>query len=78
MVSDYNDSLKVAFNSPVESMGFSQIVNVLTHRFYDTLNLHIEPDYLLLSPINPFFFNHYFITFEINIVSVIRHNKRHY
>ena len=60
-VGDFNihmdvNSLKSAFISLLESMSISQKVNEL-HRFNHTLDLiltnSVEPDHLLVTPLNP-------------------------
>ena len=65
------NSLSRAFNSLIESIGFSQCVNKPTHIFNHTLDLvlvyGIEIERLIVHPHNKLLSDHYLITFELTL-----------
>ena len=86
IVGDFNiymdvdsDSLKLAFNSLLELMGVSQKVKEPTYCFNLILDLvltyGLEPDHLLLSPLNPLLLDHdVIIIIIITIIIQIQHS----
>ena len=66
-----SNSLSSAFNSLIESIGFSQCVNKPTHIFNHTLDLvlvyGIEIERLIVHPHNKVLSDHYLITFEFTL-----------
>ena len=65
------NSLSNAFNSLIESIGFSQCVNKPTHIFNHTLDLvllcGIEIERLIVHPHNKLLSDHYLITFDLTL-----------
>ena len=90
IVGDFNihvdvnsDSLTTAFNSILDSIGFSQHVNEPTHSFNHTLDLvltyGIEIEQLIVFPQNPLLSDHFMITFQFKTMDCIgTENKYHY
>ncbi|XP_054869434.1 uncharacterized protein LOC129349621 [Amphiprion ocellaris] len=90
IVGDFNihvdvdsDSLTTAFNSILDSIGFSQHVNKPTHSFNHTLDLvltyGIEIKQLTVFPRNPLLSDHFMITFQFTTIDCIGvKNKYHY
>ncbi|XP_051806672.1 uncharacterized protein LOC127534728 [Acanthochromis polyacanthus] len=90
IVGDFNihvdidsDSLTTAFNSLLDSIGFSQHVNKSTHSFNHTLDLvltyGIEIEELTVFPQNPLLSDHFMITFQFKVKDCIAaENKYHY
>ena len=75
VVGDFNihidkkdDSLSTAFSSLIDSIGFSQAINVPTHSYGHTLDLvlthGIDPECVVVFHPNPLLSDHYLITFE--------------
>ena len=75
VVGDFNihidkkdDSLSTAFSTLIDSIGFSQAINVPTHSFGHTLDLvlthGIDPESVAVFHPNPLLSDHYLITFE--------------
>ena len=66
-----NDSLNIAFNLLLDSIGFSQNVKEPTHHFNHTLDLiltyGIETEHLTVFPENPLLSDHFLITFTFTI-----------
>ncbi|XP_028272704.1 uncharacterized protein LOC114443000 [Parambassis ranga] len=78
IVGDFNihmdvdsDSLKIAFNSLLDSVGFSQLVNEPTHCHSHTLDLvltyGLEAENLLVWSQNPVLSDHSLITFDFSL-----------
>ena len=76
IVGDFNihvdvesDSLSIAFMSLLDSFGFTQNVNLPTHRFNHTLDLvlaySLETFNVNITPQNPLLSDHFLITFDI-------------
>uniref|UniRef100_A0A3Q3MS83 Reverse transcriptase domain-containing protein n=1 Tax=Mastacembelus armatus TaxID=205130 RepID=A0A3Q3MS83_9TELE len=67
-----NNSLSIAFNSILDSIGFIQNVNKPTHCFNHTLDLvltyGIEIEHLIIFPPNPVLSDHSLITFEFKMM----------
>ncbi|KAK2879923.1 hypothetical protein Q8A73_023735, partial [Channa argus] len=90
IVGDFNihvdadsNCLNTAFNSLLDSIGFSQNVNKPTHCFSHTLDLvltyGIETDNLTIFPHNSLLSDHFLITFEFTITDYIAvREKFHY
>ncbi|KAK2873784.1 hypothetical protein Q8A73_024409, partial [Channa argus] len=90
IVGDFNihvdadsNCLSTAFNSLLDSIGFSQNVNKPTHCFSHTLDLvltyGIETDNLTICPHNSLLSDHFLITFEFTITDYIAvREKFHY
>uniref|UniRef100_A0AAQ6IH18 Reverse transcriptase domain-containing protein n=1 Tax=Anabas testudineus TaxID=64144 RepID=A0AAQ6IH18_ANATE len=69
---DVDDNcLNTAFNSLLDSIGFTQNVNKPTHCFNHTLDLiltyGVEVDQLIVFPQNPLLSDHFLITFEFTV-----------
>ena len=71
-VDDDKNSLTVAFNSILDSVGFRQSVNKPTHCYNHTLDLvltyGIEIEQLLVEPHNPALSDHFLVTFEVLLI----------
>ena len=76
VVGDFNihmdnkdDSLRTAFSSLIDAIGFSQAINEPTHSFGHTLDLvlthGIDPEGIVVFLPNPLLSDHYLITFEL-------------
>ncbi|MHC5791746.1 hypothetical protein ACYT6H_09135, partial [Streptococcus pyogenes] len=67
-----NDSLNMAFNLLLDSIGFSQNVKEPTHHFNHILDLiltyGIETEHLTVFPENPLLSDHFLITFTFTII----------
>ncbi|XP_054860077.1 uncharacterized protein LOC129347328 [Amphiprion ocellaris] len=88
IVGDFNihvdvdsDSLTTAFNSILDSIGFSQHVHKPTHSFNHTLDLvltyGIEIKQLTVFPRNPLLFDHFMITFKVTTIGCIGVKNKH-
>uniref|UniRef100_A0A669EKP4 Reverse transcriptase domain-containing protein n=1 Tax=Oreochromis niloticus TaxID=8128 RepID=A0A669EKP4_ORENI len=77
-----NDSLNIAFNLLLDSIGFSQNVKEPTHHFNHTLDLvltyGIETEYLTVFPENPLLSDHFLITFTFTIIDYTAVESRLY
>uniref|UniRef100_A0A669FAZ4 Reverse transcriptase domain-containing protein n=1 Tax=Oreochromis niloticus TaxID=8128 RepID=A0A669FAZ4_ORENI len=77
-----NDSLNIAFNLLLDSIGFSQNVKEPTHHFNHTLDLvltyGIETEHLTVFPENPLLSDHFLITFTFTIIDYTAVESRLY
>ena len=77
---DDTDSLNAAFNSLLDSIGFSQLVNEPTHCHNHTLDLvltyGLETENLLVVPQNPLLSDHSLITFELTLANRAAENRQ--
>ena len=79
---DDSNSLSTAFNSLLDSIGFSQNVHEAMHRFNHTLDLVLEYgikiEDLIVFPQNPLLSDHFLMTFEFLLPDHKKLNKSFY